>query len=123
MEDDWINIGEILMGCYKREKKPVKTYQKRNAVYFFVVYLLMALIYYEAFCVPQTQEPPNPMIQSHTRHKEIIGNAILQPVGESKITGTVEFEKSGNKAKVLVTLANANPGEKFSVSVIDTKRC
>ncbi len=75
----------------------------------------------------EMQQEPEPSIQAHTLHTDILIRSLLQPVGNSKVTGTVEFQKKDNGARVLVALANSNgtakKGEHYAVSLIDTKRC
>jgi len=73
--------------------------------------------------VPTQTSEPQPTMQSHTLRRDISATAILQPTGGSKLTGNVEFQRKATEMRVLVTLANAKPGERLSVNIVDTKSC
>lgn len=73
--------------------------------------------------VRDVNSPPKASAQSHTLHKDIFARALLQPQGNSNLTGTVEFQAREAETRALISLGNVKAGEHVKVRILDVGAC
>ena len=89
----------------------------------FVAWFVSIWVGCLCLAVPKAQREPEPTSQSHTLHKDVVAQAILQPLGGSAITGNVEFQRKEKGVLVLAALANATRENKLLVKLVDLRHC